>query len=200
MTTASGERAPLINLPNLLTVSRIAATPVFLAMLFADAWYWRAGAVLVFGAASLTDLYDGRLARARDSVTEFGRFMDPLADKILVTSALVAFVVSRVVNAWIVVPIVVRDLVITAMRMHGLYQGRMMETSRLAKWKTSVQLVAVIVVLALVSLLEVAAHYRWQGVLDGLTWMPLVGNALMAAVLVLTLLSGFHYFFRTGSA
>ena len=195
--TASGRRT-IVNLPNILTVSRILATPLFLAMFSEDA-HWRGVAVIVFLLASLTDLYDGRLARARDCVTAFGRFMDPLADKILVTSALVAFALGRIVNAWIVVPIVIRDVVITGMRMYGLYQGRMMETSRLAKWKSTVQLVTVIVILTLVGLQEVAGYYEW-GVQAAWAWLPLLSNGLMAAVLVLTLMSGFHYFFRTGSA
>jgi CDP-diacylglycerol--glycerol-3-phosphate 3-phosphatidyltransferase len=195
--TASGS---IVNLPNILTVSRILATPLFLVMLFAESAHWRAAAVIVFLLASLTDLYDGRLARARDCVTEFGRFMDPLADKILVTSALVAFALGRLVNAWIVVPIVVRDVVITGMRMYGLYQGRMMETSRLAKWKTTVQLVTVIVILTFVGLKDVAGHYQWNTLQAAWAWLPLLSNGLMAAVLALTLMSGFHYFFRTGSA
>lgn len=195
--TASGS---IVNLPNILTVSRILATPLFLAMLFAEGAHWRSAAVIVFLLASLTDLYDGRLARARDCVTEFGRFMDPLADKILVTSALVAFALGRIVNAWIVVPIVVRDVVITGMRMYGLYQGRMMETSRLAKWKTTVQLVTVIVILTFVGLQDVAGYYQWSTLQAAWAWLPLLSNGLMAAVLALTLISGFHYFFRTGSA
>ncbi len=190
----------IVNLPNILTISRILATPVFLVMLLAEAGHWRGAAVVVFLLASLTDLYDGRLARARDCVTEFGRFMDPLADKILVTSALVAFALVRIVNAWLVVPIVVRDVVITGMRMYGLYQGRMMETSRLAKWKTTVQLITVIVILALLALHEVAGYYEWGAVQAARAWLPLLSNGLMAAVLLLTLMSGFHYFFRTGSA
>ena len=196
--TASGRRT-IVNLPNILTVSRILATPLFLAMLFSEGAPWRGAAVIVFLLASLTDLYDGRLARARDCVAEFGRFMDPLADEILVTSALVAFALGRIVNAWIVVPIVIRDVVITGRRMYGLYQGRMMETSRLAKWKTPVQLVTVIVILPLVGLQEVAGYYEW-GVQAAWAWLPLLSNGLMAAVLVLTLMSGFHYFFRNGSA
>lgn len=198
MTDIESGRRTIVNLPNILTVSRILATPLFLAMFSEDA-HWRGAAVIVFLLASLTDLYDGRLARARDCVTAFGRFMDPLADKILVTSALVAFALGRIVNAWIVVPIVIRDVVITGMRMYGLYQGRMMETSRLAKWKTTVQLVSVIVILTLVGLQEVAGYYEW-GVQAAWAWLPLLSNGLMAAVLVLTLMSGFHYFFRTGSA
>ena len=197
--TASGRRT-IVNLPNILTVSRILATPLFLAMLFSEGAHWRGAAVIVFLMASLTDLYDGRLARARDRVTEFGRFMDPLADKILVTSALVAFALGRLVNAWIVVPIVVRDVVITGMRMYGLYQGRMMATSRRAKCKTTVQLVTGIVILTFVGLKDVAGHYQWSTLQAAWAWLPLLSNGLMAAVLALTLMSGFHYFFRTGSA
>lgn len=189
--------AGILNLPNLLTISRIFATPLFLAMLFADAWYWRSPAVLVFAAASLTDLYDGRLARARNSVTEFGRFMDPLADKILVTSALIAFVLGRIVHAWIVVPIVVRDVVITALRLYGLRQGRMMETSALAKWKTTAQLVTVVLILTLLGLQELAGQFQWSGVLAYGDSIRLLTNGLMAGVLLLTVLSGFHYFLRT---
>lgn len=195
---AEPDRSGAVNLPNLLTVSRILATPLFLALLFADAWYWRSAAVVVFVAASLTDLYDGRLARARNCVTEFGRFMDPLADKILVTAALVGLVLGRIVYSWIVVPIILRDVVITLMRVRGLRQGRMMETSRLAKWKTTAQLVTVVVILVLVGLQELAGHFQWDGPLSGGAWLPLLTNGLMAAVLLLTLLSGFHYFFRAG--
>lgn len=191
-------RSEIVNLPNLLTISRIIATPMFLWMLFAADARWNAAAVVVFALASLTDLYDGRLARARDCVTEFGRFMDPLADKILVTSALIAFALLRVVHTWLVVPIVVRDIVITGMRMYGLYQGRMMETSRLAKWKTSVQLGAVGIILLLLGASDVSLHYGWG--LDATAWIPWVSNVLMSVVLLLTLMTGFHYFFRTGTA
>ena len=97
--STSMDRSQLINLPNILTISRICLTVLFLGMLFADNWYGRSVAFVVFCAASLTDLYDGRLARSRAQVTRFGTFMDPLADKILVTSALVALVVSPLEGA-----------------------------------------------------------------------------------------------------
>lgn len=200
MTDTANGRSTIVNLPNILTVSRILATPLFLVMLFAETPFWRGGAVVIFLLASLTDLYDGRLARARDCVTEFGRFMDPLADKVLVTSALVALALERVVSTWLVAPIVIRDVLITGMRMYGLYQGRMMETSRLAKWKTTVQLITVIVILTLVGVQEFSAYYEWHGLQAAWVWMPLMNNGLMAAVLLLTLMSGSHYFFRTKSA
>ena len=191
-------RSELINLPNILTISRIFLTVLFLGFLFADTWYWRSMAFVVFGLASLTDLYDGRLARSRAQVTGFGTFMDPLADKILVTSALVAFVLSRLVNSWLVVPIVMRDVLITGMRLYGVYHGRQMETSRLAKWKTTVQLVAVVVILFVTGLQEVLGEFNYCYLPMEAAWVPVLFNSLVATVLLLTLLSGVHYFYRAG--
>lgn len=188
----------LLNLPNLLTLSRIAATPVFVGMLLADAWYWRGLSVAVFTAASLTDYYDGRLARSRHAVTEFGRFMDPLADKILVIAALGALVVSRVVHLWLVVPVVVRDIMITGLRLRGIYLGRHLQTSRLGKAKTMTQLCAIVVVLSLMAAAEAAAHFGWEADLLQPARLSLVANTLMATVLILTVLSGFHYLVRPG--
>ena len=191
-------RSERINLPNILTISRIFLTVLFLGFLFADTWYWRSMAFVVFGLASLTDLYDGRLARSRAQVTGFGTFMDPLADKILVTSALVAFVLSRLVNSWLVVPIVMRDVLITGMRLYGVYHGRQMETSRLAKWKTTVQLVAVVVILFVTGLQEVLGEFNYGYLPMEAAWDPVLFNSLVATVLLLTLLSGVHYFYRAG--
>lgn len=188
----------LVNLPNVLTVSRIILTVLFLGVLFADTWYWRSMAFVIFGVASLTDLYDGRLARSRSQVTSFGTFMDPLADKILVTSALVAFVLGRMVHSWLVVPIIVRDVLITAMRLYGVYHGHQMETSRLARWKTAAQLCTVVVILFVTGLQEVMGRFNYGGLpMDG-EWIPVLFNGLVATVLLLTLLSGFHYFLRSG--
>ncbi len=191
------KKREILNLPNCLTVLRIGLTPLFLFMLFADVWYWKSLAFVVFGVASLTDFYDGKLAREGDQVTSLGRFLDPLADKVLVTSALIAFVFDRVVNLWLVVPIVARDVLITGMRLYGLAQGRQMVTSRLAKWKTAVQLFAVIVLLFVIGLQEAVMRFSEDGTffLDG-AQVQMLANGLMAAVLLLTVLSGFHYLFR----
>ena len=188
----------LINWPNFLTVLRICLTPLFLSMLFAETWYWKSLAFVVFGAASLTDFYDGKLARSGNRVTAFGRFLDPLADKILVISALVALAWGRMVNFWLVVPIIIRDIAITVLRIYRIYRGRQMATSRLAKWKTAVQLLSVAIILFIVGLQELLGHFNWEGVLplDG-TMLQYLANGLMAAVLLLTLLSGFHYLFRS---
>jgi CDP-diacylglycerol--glycerol-3-phosphate 3-phosphatidyltransferase len=189
----------IVNLPNFLTFLRIALTPLFLFLLFAETWYWKSLAFVVFVAASLTDFYDGRLARAGNQVTAFGRFLDPLADKILVSSALIAFVFDQMVNLWLVIPIVSRDILITGLRLYGLYHGRQMITSRFAKWKTAVQLFTVVFLLFIIGLQEAVGRFRGGEAffLDG-THIQTLANGLIAAVLLLTVLSGFQYVFRAG--
>ena len=96
-------------------------------------------AFVVFVVAAVTDFFDGRLARSSDRITPLGRFLDPLADKILVTAALVAFVWDSMVHVWLVIPVIVRDVVITGLRLYSIYHGRELATSQLAKWKTATQ-------------------------------------------------------------
>ncbi|MDP6040042.1 MAG: CDP-alcohol phosphatidyltransferase family protein, partial [Candidatus Latescibacteria bacterium] len=106
-------------IPNVLTVLRLVLTPVFLVLIFADNWYCKILALLVFTVASLTDFYDGKIARRDGTITSFGRFMDPLADKLLVSSALIAFVILGMVEAWLVGAMLVRDVVITSLRIYA---------------------------------------------------------------------------------
>ena len=191
-------RHEILNLPNCLTLSRIVLTPVFLLLLFADAWYWKSMAFVVFSIASLTDFYDGKLAREGGQETVIGRFLDPIADKFLVTSALLAFVFDRLVSFWLVMPIVTRDVVITIIRIYGLYRGQQMITSRLAKWKTAVQLFAVIFLLLLIGIQQVTEHFFNMGVVVEGKLIELLANGLIGAVLVLTVLSGLHYIYCSG--
>ena len=191
------DRRDVFNLPNFLTALRIVLTPVFLLLLFADTWYWKSLAFVVFSAASLTDFYDGQLARKGNQETALGRFLDPLADKILVTSALIALALNRMVNFWLVVPIVGRDILITGMRLYGISRGRQMQTSRLAKWKTAVQLFTVLFILFVIGLEETGGRCAGGGTFffDERV-IQVLANALLAGVLLLTLLSGCHYLFR----
>ena len=187
----------VFNLPNFLTALRIGLTPVFLLLLFADIWYWKSLAFVVFSAASLTDFYDGKLAREGNQETALGRFLDPLADKILVTSALIALALNRMVNLWLVVPIVGRDILITGMRLYGISRGRQMQTSRLAKWKTAVQLFTVLFILFIIGLEETVGRFaESENFFFDERLIQILANALLAGVLFLTLLSGFHYLFR----
>lgn len=191
------DRREIFNLPNCLTALRIALTPIFLLLLFADTWYWKSLAFVVFSAASLTDLYDGKLARAGNLETPLGRFLDPLADKILVTSALVALALNKMVNFWIVLPIVGRDILITGIRLYGLSRGKQMVTTRLAKWKTVAQLITVLFILLVIGVEETVERFAANSsfFLDD-QLIQLLANVLLAGVLLLTMLSGFHYLFR----
>ena len=191
------DRCDIFNLPNCLTVLRIGLTPLFLLLLFADTWYWRSLAFVVFSLASLTDFYDGKLAREGNQVTSLGRFLDPLADKILVSSALIALAVDKIVNSWLVLPIIGRDIVITGMRLYGVSRGRQMVTSRLAKWKTAVQLITVLFVLFAIGLKEAVGRFASDSssLIDG-RLIQMLADSLLVLVLLLTLLSGFHYLFR----
>ncbi|RKY69652.1 MAG: CDP-diacylglycerol--glycerol-3-phosphate 3-phosphatidyltransferase, partial [Candidatus Latescibacterota bacterium] len=129
----------LITAPNVLTFSRIVLAAFFLKLFFAEGLYCQYLALIVFGVASLTDKYDGKLARTRGLSSRFGRFLDPLADKILTLSVLFSLVIRNLVAAWMVEVILAREIVITGIRMRALRSDRQMATSKLAKWKTAIQ-------------------------------------------------------------
>lgn len=179
--------------PNVLTVLRLVLTPVFLLLIFAANWYYKLLALLVFTVASLTDFYDGKIARRDGTVTSFGRFMDPLADKLLVSSALIAFVILDMVEAWLVGAMLVRDVVITGLRIYASKRGKSVVTSKLAKWKTMLQLVLAFGVLVFINVRVIAAQFSSEPLVlvgDVSYW---VLNLLVAAVTLLAVASGIHY-------
>src|SRR5271170_1568203 len=106
-----------MNVPNKLTISRFALTVAFLAVVFADFRFHETVALALFSAAGLTDYFDGKIARRDNLITNFGILMDPLADKILVCSAFIAFVGLGWMPAWMVIVIVARELAITGLRL-----------------------------------------------------------------------------------
>lgn len=128
-------------LPNQLTTLRIILTPVFLFLFISGDPYLIRISFLVFIAAAITDWYDGWLARKFNYITNWGKFMDPLADKILTSTAFFAFVFLGILPLWMVIIIAVRDFVITFLRIYADYKKINFSTSRLAKVKTFIQLV-----------------------------------------------------------
>ena len=181
-------RGRVWTLPNLLTVSRILLTPLFLALFFSKLGCGKQLALFTFGLASLTDVYDGHLARKGGEVTAVGRFLDPLADKVLASSALVAFVITGLVSFWLVAVIVGRDILVTLLRVYALYNRKQVATSKLAKYKTSFQLVAIFVVLGVMNL--------QVGFLKDIGSPEEVANLLISIVALLTVVSGLQYFLR----
>ena len=136
-----------MNIANSLTLLRIALTPVFIIFLFYDHPYAKLWALMVFLVASITDALDGYFARKHDQVTEQGRFLDPLADKILILSALISFAVLEIIPFWMVGLIIFRDLFITGLRVVMNNKGFQMVTSNIAKAKTSFQVVIIVTIL-----------------------------------------------------
>ena len=106
-----------MNLPNILTVCRILVTPIFIILLFHEHPYAKSWALFIFVAAMLTDIFDGYYARKHNLVTDYGRFLDPLADKVMVLSALISFAVMGIVPYWMVSLIIFRDVFVTGLRM-----------------------------------------------------------------------------------
>lgn len=128
-------------LPNQLTVLRIILTPVFLFFFLSDHPLFKLISLGIFVIAALTDWYDGWLARKFNYITNWGKFWDPLADKILTSSAFVGFVILDIIPLWMVVIIILRDLVVTSLRAYADYRDFSFPTSYYAKWKTFIQMV-----------------------------------------------------------
>ena len=191
-----------MNLPNKLTVSRFALTGFFLWALF---WptpvpYRNTIALFLFALASFTDFLDGRIARARGLITNFGILMDPLADKILTCSAFIAFVESShlhpdapvKVGAWMVVIIVGRELAITGLRLLAASKQVVLASEKFGKHKTVSQIIAIL------SFLVVAASPEWPPALQHLLrgWAPVFTDVMMWLTVALTASSGMLYLWR----
>jgi CDP-diacylglycerol--glycerol-3-phosphate 3-phosphatidyltransferase len=165
-----------LNLPNVLTVLRIMLVPVLVVALLGNTPSGDVLAAVVFALASLTDFVDGYLARARDSITTFGKLMDPLADKLLVIAALVSLVSLNRLPAWVAMVIIARELAVTVLRLGASGAGVVIAASMLGKVKTSLQIAAIL------ALIAVNGHPLWVMLLVYLT-------------VVVTVVSGLDYFF-----
>jgi cardiolipin synthase (CMP-forming) len=136
------------NIPNILTAFRVMFVPFFVYLILQPSRICHLIAFLLFVLASLTDCVDGYLARRLHQETEFGKFLDPLADKFLVLGAFITFIfLSEQIQVWMVLCIVSRDIVITSLRYLAMYQGKVLRTSRLAKVKTAFQMFSIVVIL-----------------------------------------------------
>jgi CDP-diacylglycerol--glycerol-3-phosphate 3-phosphatidyltransferase len=165
-----------LNLPNVLTVVRILLIPVLVAALVQEVWASDALAAAVFAVASVTDALDGWLARRQKSVSTFGKLMDPLADKLLVTAALVSLVSLDRLSAWVAMVIIAREFAVTGLRQLAMEHGEVIPASAWGKLKTIAQ-VAMVLVLILVD-----DSPAW---VDGLVWLTVA----------ITIVSGADYFF-----
>ncbi len=180
----------VMNLPNKITMIRIIATPVFLFFLV-PGWFgqflgldnWgRYAATVIFVLAALTDMIDGKIARKYKLVSELGKFLDPIADKLLVTSALIAFLWTdpEKISVWAVFIIVAREFIVSGLRLVAAAQGVVIAADKLGKLKTVVQIAAIVVILI-------------NDFPFSLITTISVGKILMDLAVILTIVSGINY-------
>ncbi len=183
-----------MNLPNRLTLFRIVLSFLLILLLLLPGLSSKVAALGVFVMASLTDLWDGRLARRRGWVTDFGILMDPIADKILVLSAFVAFVQLQVAPAWMVVLIATREFLVTGVRLFALGKGHLLPAEAAGKHKTASQMVAISLTLLFLivrEMVQVTSPYaQWVG------WGQQGVLGLMFLTVILTLTSGISFLWR----
>lgn len=183
------ERHGGLNLPNSISLVRIAAAPVLVLMLLSPGKGMSLAAAAFFALVCLTDWLDGYLARKRGIITSLGKFLDPLADKLLITTAFIMLIPLGRVPAWVVALMIGREMAVTGLRAVAADSGVVIAASRLGKWKTMSQIVA---------LVPLIIHYPYFG-LD----LHLAGSGLLVIAFVLTMWSGVDYFmafFRSGSS
>lgn len=188
-----------MNFPNRLTVSRIVLTFVFMLALFSHGLIAKIMAFAVFLTASLTDWLDGYFARRDNEISDFGKLMDPIADKILVLSAFLAFIELGLVPAWMVVIIVFRELAVTGTRIMALTKNIVLPAREGGKNKTFSQMAAIIIILISLILKEI-------GIRSAYPWSPSIEACFNKAIFILmfittalTLISGGSFLYRNRS-
>jgi len=181
-----------MNLANRLTLLRILLTFIFMFFLFCQGLWAKAASLIVFTLAALSDFFDGLIAQRWNMVTDFGRLMDPIADKILVLAAFAAFVQMQLIDAWMFVIIVSREILITSLRLFALNKGKVLSAARAGKHKTISQMAVIFAILGFILLKEIVLKYS--------TWNPAWEKIfrqgiffLMLVTLALTLYSGLSY-------
>ncbi len=165
-----------MNLPNKLTLLRVLLVPIFMVFLLSDLQYGSYIGLAIFIIASLTDFLDGYLARKNNLVTKFGKFMDPLADKLLVSAALISLQYMDRLSPWVVIIIIAREFAITGFRTLAASDGITIAASNWGKIKTNTQMFAIIALMI---------HKT-----------PMIENILVIAAVVFTLISGFDYIYK----
>ena len=184
-----------MNLPNKLTVVRIVLAPLFLLLMMVEFPFHYLAAGLVFGAAALTDLFDGKIARGRGLITNLGKFLDPLADKMLTTAAFLGFMAIGRLDVWALMLILTREFMVTSVRLLAAKDGTVIAAGFSGKAKTVAQFVSILYMLAALE------FSTWQNTLlaslalpDGLfTVLLTIGYGLIWVSVVLTVISGIQY-------
>jgi len=184
-----------LNLPNELTLLRILLTPVFVIFLLSGSPLLLHLSLLVFIIAALTDLYDGWIARRMGNISRWGKFLDPLADKVLSSATLLSFVALGLVDAWMVWIVIVRDFLITGLRAYAEYRDKPVITSRSAQAKTFGEFVVIYYILILYVARSIPSVEESFGSMIETLMHPQVLFGMMLLVTISTVGTGIAYLF-----
>lgn len=179
-----------LNLPNKLTLIRMFLAPIYLALMLIEFPYHYIVALVVFAIASLTDMLDGKIARKNNLITAFGKLLDPLADKMLTTAALLAFMREGWCSIWIVMIVLTREFAVAGVRLIATAQGIVIPANYWGKAKTVSQMVFTIVIMLIAELdatVDIFANAGWFN-------LARVSNIMLWITAVLTVVSGITYF------
>jgi len=179
-----------MNIANKLTISRIGLAGLFILCLFVRGVGAKFAALALFLIASITDYYDGVLARKKCGVTDFGKLMDPIADKILILGAFLAFVEIKIIPAWMVIVIIAREFVITGIRMLGLSKKKVLQAEIAGKHKTISQMIAVLSILVFLVIRDSGFNLRY------IDYYSNGVHAIMFITILMTLTSGISYMWK----
>ncbi len=182
-----------MNLPNKITLGRIALTFVFMITLFSKGLLFKSAALAIFVIAALTDYLDGYIARKYKITSDFGKIMDPVADKILTLAAFLAFVEMKLVPAWMVVIIIMRELIITSIRLVALKSKEVLAAGMAGKHKTISQMLSIFIILVFIVIKEagVETFGFWNASFE--YWYKQLIFILMLITVILTMISGVSY-------
>lgn len=175
-----------LNLPNKLTIIRIVLTPVFLFLFFAEFIPQNyLFALIVFAIAAITDFADGKIARSRNIITNFGKIADPIADKILTTTTLLCFMQKNFCSIWVILIILTREFAVSAIRISAASQGSVIPANIYGKIKTVMQMVFSIIILLLITI--------QSGFSFSIPYFETISSVMMWILAVVTLVSGVIY-------
>ena len=186
-----------MNIANKLTLIRILLVPFFIFFMVYDTFQMRIASMLIFILASLTDTLDGYLARKYKTVTDFGKFMDPLADKLLVSAALISFVeiIELSIPAWMVITIISREFIITGLRSIAATKNIIIPAALSGKFKTTLQMIAIITILFILCINSLLVEF-FKIDPQTIFLLRITPFILMFITTILTLISGLSYIFK----
>ncbi|MFH1857044.1 MAG: CDP-diacylglycerol--glycerol-3-phosphate 3-phosphatidyltransferase [Candidatus Omnitrophota bacterium] len=184
-----------MNLPNKLTISRIILTFIFIFLIKTNGLFSKSAAVAVFAIACMTDWVDGYLARKKKEVTVFGKLMDPIADKVLVISAFVAFSQLGLVAVWMVAIILVREFIVTGLRIFALAKGKVIAAHPLGKHKTVSSYIAIFLIMGFLIFKEIAGNMNFYSATFDKIGIGTI-YIFMLVVILFTIISGANYIIR----